>query len=105
VGYGTISAGDGETALLRLSEKASRVQMVVLDLGMPGMGGWECLKKLRTINPKLPVLVSTGYGSEELPERARQEGAAGLINKPYQLDSLLRTVRKVLDMSQPQGDS
>ena len=100
VGYTIISAGDGESALLRHSEEENRIRLVLLDLGMPGMGGWECLKRLRTINPSLPVLITTGYGGEDLLERARQEGTVGLISKPYQLATLYRSVREILDTSQ-----
>ena len=98
LGYEVISACDGESALLRYSgEEGNDVHLAVLDIGMPGMGGWECLKQLRAINPKLPVLLTTGYGGQELLERARQEGAAGLITKPYQLEQLHRSVRDILD--------
>ena len=96
-GYTTLAAGDGESALLRYGEAGSQIRLVVMDLGMPGMGGWECLKQLRAINPQLPVLLTTGYGGQDLPERARQEGALGLVTKPYQLESLFRTVRDILD--------
>lgn len=97
LGYTIISAGDGESALLRCSEEGNRIRLVLMDLGMPGMGGWECLKRLRTINPKLPVLLTTGYGGQGFPERARREGAIGLITKPYQLEEFLQTVREALD--------
>jgi len=96
-GYSVIAADCGESALLRYGEAADRIRLVVLDLGMPGMGGWECLKQLHDLNPKLPVLLTTGYGGQDFPERARQAGAQGLIAKPYQLEVIFRTVREILD--------
>lgn len=99
VGYTVLSAGDGESALLRHGEDENRIRLVLMDLGMPGMGGWECLRKLRALDPRLPVLITTGYGGEDLPERARQEGAVGLISKPYHMDALFRKVREILDAS------
>jgi DNA-binding NarL/FixJ family response regulator len=66
---------------------------------MPGMGGWECLKQLRAADSKLPIVITTGYAGENLPERATKEGASGLICKPYEVDVLLRTVRELLDKS------
>jgi CheY-like chemotaxis protein len=101
-GYQTISVGDGESALLRYGEAGNRIRLVVVDIGMPGMGGWECLKRLLAINPKLPVLLTTGYGGQDLPDRARQEGARGLIAKPYHLESLFRTVREILNQPDEQ---
>jgi DNA-binding NtrC family response regulator len=63
------------------------------------MGGWNCLKEMRATHPKLPVLITTGYGGQDIPAQARQEGAAGLIAKPYHLENLFRTVRETLDQS------
>jgi CheY-like chemotaxis protein len=103
VGYNTIPAGDGESALLRYGEHQDLVRLVLMDLGMPGMGGWECLKRLRAINPSLPVIITTGYGGEDLPDRAQQLGAARVVNKPYQMEELYRSVREILDASQPPG--
>jgi len=100
-GYTVIPASDGESALLRCAEEGNRICLVVMDLGMPGIGGWECLKRLRIINPGLPVLLTTGYGGEDLLERARQEGAFGLIAKPYRLETLFRYVQEILDQHHP----
>jgi CheY-like chemotaxis protein len=100
MGYAIILAGDGESALLRHREEGNRIRLVLLDLGMPGMGGWECLKRLRAIDPKLAIVITTGYAGENLRERARQEGAAGLITKPYEMESLAQSVRQALDSCQ-----
>jgi CheY-like chemotaxis protein len=100
LGYSTILAGDGESAFLRYREEGDRIRLVVLDLGMPGVGGWECLKQLKSLNPQLPIVITTGYVGENLRERARQEGAAELIAKPYLMESLARSVRRLLDAEQ-----
>jgi CheY-like chemotaxis protein len=97
LGYTIISAPDGEGALLRFHEAKDLIRLVVMDLGMPGMGGWECMKQLRVCNPKLPILLATGYGGPDLQERAKEEGAVRLINKPYQLEELFRNIREALD--------
>jgi CheY-like chemotaxis protein len=99
IGYTVLSACDGESALLRHSEEGNRIRLVLLDLGMPGMGGWECLKRLRTIDPKLPIVITTGYVGDNLRERARQEGAVDLICKPYQMETLSLSMRQILDTS------
>ena len=98
-GYAIITAGDGESALVRYGENRTSIDMVLMDLGMPGMGGWECLKQLRTLDPGVRVMITTGYGGEDLPERARQAGASRLIGKPYQMEELYRNVREILDAS------
>jgi CheY-like chemotaxis protein len=97
LGYATLLAGDGESALTRYRQEGDQIRLVILDLGMPGLGGWECLKELKFLNPQLPVVITTGYVGENLRERARQEGAAELIAKPYLMESLARSVRQALD--------
>jgi CheY-like chemotaxis protein len=99
LGYAIIPVSDGESALLCCNEAKNNIRLVMMDLGMPGMGGWNCLKQLRATHPQLPVLLTTGYGGQDIPARARQEGAADLITKPYQLETLFRAVRETLDRS------
>jgi signal transduction histidine kinase/DNA-binding response OmpR family regulator len=103
LGYTIIPASDGESALLRCNEDKNHIRLVVMDLGMPGMGGWKCLKQLRSTHPQLPVLLATGYGGVDIPERALQEGAVGVISKPYHLNTLFQTVRETLDRSGQPG--
>ena len=96
-GYSVIPAQDGETALRQYRNAQDRIKLVLLDLGMPGMTGWECLEKLRAINPEVKVLITTGYGGTDLPMQVMEKGAAGFINKPYQWPSLHSNVRRILD--------
>jgi len=105
LGYTIILAGDGESALLRHREEENRINLVLLDLGMPGMGGWECLKRLRGLDPDLPVVITTGYVGENLRQRASQEGAVELICKPYQMEALSIRLREILDTSPPRSKS
>ncbi len=102
-GYTVIAAADGESALLRYEEEKHRLSLVLLDLDMPGMGGWECLRRLHSLSPNLPVLITTGYGGGNLAGRANTQGAVGLLAKPYQVDDLFRKIREVFERrsSQP----
>jgi signal transduction histidine kinase len=95
-GYTVVAAADGESALLRYEEEKHRLSLVLLDLDMPGMGGWECLKQLRAVAPGLPVLITTGYGGGNLAGRAELEGAVGLLPKPYQVEDLFKKIREIL---------
>jgi CheY-like chemotaxis protein len=90
---------------LRHREEENRINLVLLDLGMPGMGGWECLKRLRGLDPDLPVVITTGYVGENLRQRASQEGAVELICKPYQMEALSIRLREILDTSPPRSKS
>jgi CheY-like chemotaxis protein len=96
-GYGVLLAESGETALKVLQQCGGEVDLMVLDLGMPGMGGKRCLKEALALYPDLKVLIASGYASQEQMGRSRQEGAADFIGKPYRLEDLLRKIRLLLD--------
>lgn len=96
MGFNVISEPDAPSALKTYADALVRPQLVILDLGLPGMSGWECLEKLRVIDSAVTVLVATGYGGDDLEERARSLGAAGILMKPYDLGALVDKVRSLL---------
>ena len=67
---------------------------------MPKMDGWECLRRLKLIDPKVKVLITTGYGGQDLAKRARAQGARDLVPKPFMLNELFWKVRRILDSSE-----
>jgi len=96
-GYSTLIATDGDHALAVLEQE--RPDLVLLDLYMPGMSGIDLLASLRT-NPSLasiPIVMMTA-GAVDSAELIGQ-GATGLISKPFEVDSLLETVRTLLSTS------
>lgn len=96
-GYQVLIASSGEAALEIFAEHAQRIDLVVLDLGMPGMGGQKCLSALRELSPELKVIVLSGYTSGDHRKASLRAGAAAFLNKPTPKAELLRTVRAVLD--------
>jgi DNA-binding NarL/FixJ family response regulator len=73
------------------------IDLVILDLGMPGMGGHRCLRELKEINPAPKVLIASGYSMNSQVRESLAVGAVGFVGKPYQLKDLVTTVRRVLD--------
>jgi CheY-like chemotaxis protein len=96
-GYRTIAATSGEMAIETYRTKAGEIAIVVLDLGMPGMGGLNCLEQLKQLDPKVRVLVASGYSSEGLSQNVIEAGALGYVGKPYKIADFLSRVRTVLD--------
>ena len=96
-GYHAVTASRGEEALEVFRERGADLDLVVLDVNMPGMGGIKCLERLIAIEPKLKVIVATGYASEQLAEEALRLGARRVLSKPFTLEVLLRSVRQALD--------
>ncbi len=96
-GYTTIDAISGEDAIEIYKKEKDRIGLVILDVGMPGMGGHKCLRKLLEIDPVAKVIIASGYLADGRVRQTMKAGAAGFIGKPYQLADLLKKVREVLD--------
>lgn len=95
-GYEVHSAEDGIQALEFARENS--VNLVVTDVNMPNMNGIKLITELRKLeNYKFtPILTLTTEAGKELKEDGREAGATGWIVKPFDPDSLLKTIRKVL---------
>jgi len=96
-GYTTITAESGERAIEIYKKERGRIDLVVLDVGMPGMGGYKCLQALIKIDPEIKVIIASGYTSIDEVKEALEHGAAGFIGKPYRLTDMLKNLREVLD--------
>jgi len=96
-GYQVLTAPDGEMALSIYQEAKEEIDLVILDVIMPGMGGRRCLEELLKMNPEAKVLVSSGYMLDEPPGATRKTGAKRFILKPYTLRDLLKVIREVLE--------
>lgn len=95
-GYTVISASDGESALKTYREQRERIDLVILDLIMPGIGGRKCLQELIDLDPQVRVIVVSGHGGSEEIEDTRTLGARSFVRKPYDVHQLLKLVRHVL---------
>ena len=95
LGYTLLEAEHGLQGLEMASAHRGRLDLVLLDLSMPGLPGQEVLRRLQESNPQLKVIVCTGY----VVEKAQLEGVAAVMQKPCSLRQLARSVRQVLDES------
>ena len=98
-GYTVITAESGEEAIEIVSKAHTfSPDLVILDLNMPGMGGYKCLQELLKIDSGIKILVASGYYSPEVEEKTlRETGARGFIAKPYQMKAMLKMVRGIID--------
>jgi CheY-like chemotaxis protein len=96
-GYRVLTAPSGEKALELYKEAGSGIDLVVLDLSMPGMGGLKCLKEMMALNPALRVVIASGYAEEGQVGQSLEAGAAGFVAKPFSRAQLLNAVREALD--------
>ena len=96
-GYTVLTAANGEEALEVYAEKKDLLDLVILDLGMPGIGGYKAMEGILETNPKAKVIIASGYAANGAVKKALHGGAAGYLTKPFNSAELLVTVRKVLD--------
>ena len=97
VGYKVLFASGGEEAIRIYQQKRKKIALVILDMVMPGLGGRETFLKLKEINSKIKVLLSSGYSTNEGVGEILKEGVGGFIQKPYRDEDLIGKVREVLD--------
>ena len=98
-GYRVITAQGGKEALLIYEVERDKIDLVILDLMMPEMGGKECLEELLKINPSVKSLICSGYSANGAAKDAVRAGASGFVGKPYIFNELLSEIRKILDQS------
>jgi len=96
-GYEAVTAKRGEEALKIYRAEKDRIDLVILDLNMPGMGGVKCLQALKKIDPDVKVVVATGLAGKEQAQQVMDLGAAYFIPKPYRLKEMLKVLREALD--------
>ena len=73
--------------------------LVISDLKMPGMDGLELFDEVREMDPDLPLIIITAYGSLETSDEAIKKGVADFITKPFRKDSILFTINRVLELA------
>jgi DNA-binding NtrC family response regulator len=96
-GYDVVLAETGDRALEILRDDAHAVDLVLLDLAMPGLPGEKVLEALRKTRPELPVIISSGYASVESQSSWVTAGASAFVAKPYRIQDLALKLREVLD--------
>jgi len=96
-GYAVESAPSGESGIALIRKKAP--DLVILDMRLPGMNGFETFQVIHDIEPKLPVIIMTAFGTTETAIEATKMGAFDYILKPFDIPDLLSQIRQALEAS------
>jgi PAS domain S-box-containing protein len=97
LGYDVLMASSGQEALELYDKCPDKIDMVLLDMVMPDMGGGETYDRMKEIDPKVKVLLSSGYGVDGEATEILERGCDGFIQKPFDLEQLSRSIRDILD--------
>ena len=95
-GYDVVSAKSGKKAIEVYEESYSRIDMVILDMILPDMGGGDTYDRLKEINPKVKVLLASGYDIDYQGRDIMERGCDGFIQKPFNMNELLEKIRGIL---------
>ncbi|PIP39236.1 MAG: hypothetical protein COX19_08260, partial [Desulfobacterales bacterium CG23_combo_of_CG06-09_8_20_14_all_51_8] len=96
-GYEVLFAENGESALEIYRRQMDAIDLVLMDISMPGMGGYQCMREMTKLNPSARVIIASGYATSGHAREAMDLGAAGFVGKPYRISDIIATVRDVLD--------
>ena len=96
VGFAVITAANGAEAIELFQEHAGRIELVILDVSMPVMGGAEAFLKIRALRADAVIAFSTGMSDEDDTRGVANLKPNGYISKPYEMGSLLASVRGIL---------
>ncbi len=99
LGYRVIAVNSGAKAIELIDGKSKGIDVVLLDLIMPGLDGRETFYRIREIDSSMPVILSSGYTINEEATDIMRRGCNGFIQKPYNLSALSKKVRSVLDQN------
>ncbi|MGA2331532.1 MAG: response regulator [Syntrophales bacterium] len=97
LGYSVHVAKNGGDAVEIYREKQGEIDVIILDMIMPGMGGGETFDALKSINPDVRVILSSGYSINGKAKEIMKHGCKAFIQKPFQMGDLSDKIRKVLD--------
>jgi len=90
-------ATNGEDAIDTINKNLDEIDLILLDLNLPGINGFDVLKHVRTLNRELPVIVQTAYLFSGERKTSLSLGANGFISKPIQLNDLLYNISQFLN--------
>jgi PAS domain S-box-containing protein len=97
MGYKAIVAGNGFDALQIYQEKMDSIALVILDMIMPEMSGGEVYDRLKELNPRVKVLLSSGYSIDGQAKDIMDRGCNGFIQKPFDIVAISHKIREILD--------
>lgn len=92
LGHRALAAENGTEAMELLKNR--RFDLVITDLGMPGISGWEVARKAKELHPKVPVILASGWGSQIEASKVEQAGIDLVLSKPFHMDDIRRAINE-----------
>ena len=97
LGYLVSTACDGREGVEFYRRSGSNIDLVIIDMIMPNLGGRDCFREIKAMNPEVKAILSTGFSLDGAVQEIINEGIIGFIQKPYRLEQLSHAVSKAMD--------
>ena len=95
-GHAVLAASSGTEAWTLFSSAGGSIDLVLTDLGLPGVEGWDLCRKLKMVSPELPIVVASGDPDSMASERLAEVGVSAFIRKPFSNEELLEEIDRIL---------
>lgn len=96
-GYRVLGARDGDEAVQTYIQRQQEIALVVLDLKLPKLSGWDAFQRMKKANPQLKAIITTGYVSRQVESSVANGDLSQMILKPYRLNDLLEKISGVIN--------
>ncbi len=104
LGFSVIEALNGKEALELYQKNGEYITLVMTDLGMPVMDGYELFRELKKLKPELPIIITSGFSDAGVTSQIPREDMAGILSKPYTFDQLREVLKAVAEGAQEPKD-
>jgi PAS domain S-box-containing protein len=98
-GYQVLVAADGAEAIDLFNRCGPEIDVVLLDIGLPKIAGWDVIRKLKEKDPDVRVVVASGYIEPELKSKMFEAGVKAVVHKPYAIANIIKTLQDVIERS------
>ncbi len=96
-GYSVLKARDGREAVDLFRAHRGKIALVLSDMGLPKIGGWEAMQEMRELNPGVRVVLASGFVDPGSRRDMMKCGASDFLQKPYDAVQLMRRIRDIID--------
>lgn len=100
-GFNVLIATDGREGVRIYAERKDEIKIVLTDMGLPKLGGWEVLAHVRALNPNAKVICASGFMDSSVRQEMIDAGAVEFVQKPYVYNQLVKLFREILQPKSP----
>jgi DNA-binding response OmpR family regulator len=95
-GFETLRAQDGEESVELFRQHHAEIALVLTDMGLPKLGGWEAFQEMKKIDPDVQTIMASGFVHQKLRDDMMHAGAVDFVQKPYLMEDVMRKIKQFI---------